>query len=649
MNAGIAGEKAWQRSFDPVTFGPQTGPNNDANFSGGRGSQNLAFYGSKVAIVAEDLIDPEERYHVTVLDAESGATEASAGVYSDIGNSRAYRFPWAIVSASGDNAPGLTRIYWDAPSGILFTSQGAYESGYTAYLPLEEAGLDDEFEPAYESVGGAQDAFGRTRAQHWNTVGSTANKVRSEGLRPEIWGLSATFCGLEADPDERPPRYDVDWAKLWGNQGASYYNTAGVISAQPTGPLIGLNKGAGWGHCQTGHFYLFNKYTGLKALAEKPEMPENAEGIMLQPFSSGGMYLTDDRMYLIGPSEDRNNNDSLGTSRPEGLIPNVDQGLAVWAYDITLEDRQPNDALTGDAALDTAQLNLAFKHELPSRYEETDEFKSYGQSWYETDGFYRPKPMVADGDGVWVSWKPSMADSVELVYAKPGALGTIDLGIGQGMKGVDLWPHLEMAETSQGRRLVYFTPNSRYRERVMPDDIDEFMAPFEVGRGNKVPYAEVNENERNRIHGRIKASGAWSPELSAPRGDAGIAVVDPESGKLLWNDNVSERLRYLPPNGFWTFIERSQMAVLGDTAVIAYVNNELGESTIDLFLYDLTADAPTGEGKRIPLGFDGADYPGSALTDLRVHDGKLYALVTQGEVFTLRDPRWTAQHVVAIR
>jgi len=33
-----------------------------------------------VALVAEDLIDPAEQYHVTVLDSESGATEVSGVV-----------------------------------------------------------------------------------------------------------------------------------------------------------------------------------------------------------------------------------------------------------------------------------------------------------------------------------------------------------------------------------------------------------------------------------------------------------------------------------------------------------------------------------------------------------------------------------------
>ena len=90
------------------------------------------------------------------------------------------------------------------------------------------------------------------------------------------------------------------------------------------------------------------------------------------------------------------------------------------------------------------------------------------------------------------------------------------------------------------------------------------------------------------------------------------------------------------------------MTVRGDHAIFAYVNPTQGEATLDLLIYDLTAARPTPVGKRIPLGFDGETYAGSALTDLQTVDGTIYALITQGEVFTLRDPHWTAQHVLSI-
>lgn len=656
----IQGEKLWQRTFDPVTRGDQEGPNNNRKFSVGYGSHNLATFGGEyLAFVGEDLEEPRDSYYVTTLKAGSGETLHSLAIRSDIGNSRSYRFPWAIVSASGDNIPGLLRIRWDPQTGILFSSQGAYESSYTAYRPLsEEAENGEPAPPAYaemlENHPGVMDAFGRKPAELWTALGIPAK--RTEGMDPDAWGLAVFYWG--EDTEAKMP-YDNDWEQIWGKQGSSHYNTPGKFSLQEKGPLIGIAKGADWGHNQAGHFYLFNKHTGLKVMNEKPEMPKNAAGIELRVFQSGGLMLGENRIFLIGPGEDRNKDNQLGARRPEGLIPNMDQGLAIWAYDYTLSDEQPNDGLEGPAALDTIRLELAFAHDMPSTYETADgaPFGELGQSWYETDGFYRPKPMVIDGEGkgVWVSWKPSQADGVQLVYADEEGTRKIDLGIGHGMKGVDLWPKLELAETSAGRRLVYATPASFYREKLNIDDVDEYMAPLGVGVGPKViPYPELPEQEKEKIRNEIKRAGAWSKELMGVRGEAALAVADPDSGEVLWTDNLSERFMYLDANGFWTYIDRSHMTVIGERAVFAFVNNGLGQSTLELAFYDLKhagPEAPEPEVRNIPLGFDGTEFNGSCLTSLHYDpaSGTLYALVTQGRVFNLRDPRWQAQHIVAIK
>ena len=653
-DSALTGEKRWQRTLDPVTYGDQTGPNPDAEFAGGRGAMNLAFYQGHIALVGEDLPNPANAYYLTVLRGDTGETVSSMQIRSGKGNTRSYLFPWAIVSASGENVPGLVTLQWDADTGVLFTAQGAYESGYTAYLPLSpDAESGQMAPPAYSYMArhqGIQDAWGRTIAELWTTLGTAQNPDPTLGKQSDIWGPSASYLGNDYDPaGERKRRYDLDFQEIWGRQGSSHYNTSNVFSIQPGGPLIGLAKGAGWGHNQAGHFYLYNKYTGMKALAGKPEMPKNHQGIELRPFAAGGVFLTPSRLYLLGPGEDRNKDNQLGAKRPEGVIPQVDQGLAVWAYELSTGDLKPNDGIGGGAALDTAKLDLAFAHSLPSPYTEDDSFESYGQSWYETDGFFRPKPVLEDGAGVWVSWKPSQAGGVELVYANAEGLTQIDLGIGQGMKGVDLWPKLKMAETTGGKRLVYASGNSLWRERVSPEDIDAFMADFPTGRDSSIPFRDAPEGQKQRARDRINASGAWSPELSQPRGDAAVAVVDPDSKAVLWTDNLSQRFPNLRPNGFWTLIDRSHMTVAGDEAVFAFVDNSGQSSQLVIARYDISGtEKPEPTVSTLDLGFDAKTYAGSALTDLQFVDGTLYALVTQGKVFTLRDPRWQAQHVVAI-
>ena len=115
--------------------------------------------------------------------------------------------------------PGLLNIRWDASSGILFTSQGAYESSYTAYLP--DAPALRGWHGSARLRASRRTAPEPTRRlrphrQHWTTLATA--QTRSEGLDDDIWGLSGTFCGLEIDPEAKPIRYDLDWKILWGNK-----------------------------------------------------------------------------------------------------------------------------------------------------------------------------------------------------------------------------------------------------------------------------------------------------------------------------------------------------------------------------------------------------------------------------------------------
>ena len=83
--------------------------------------------------------------------------------------------------------------------------------------------------------------------------------------------------------------------------------------------------------------------------------------------------FTEERLFLFGPAEDRNKDGMLGSKRPEGNIPNVDQGLAIWAYDLSLHDHNENDGAKGLERFDTVALELAFAHTRPSTYTEGSE------------------------------------------------------------------------------------------------------------------------------------------------------------------------------------------------------------------------------------------------------------------------------------
>jgi hypothetical protein len=98
---------------------------------------------------------------------------------------------------------------------------------------------------------------------------------------------------------------------------------------------------------------------------------------------------------------------SLGVARPEGNVPKRDQGLYLWAYDIALSDNRPNDGQPEPGASETATLEPVFQHRFESRFTpDLEDIQSYGQSYYECDGFYRNKAMLIDGQGILFAWEP---------------------------------------------------------------------------------------------------------------------------------------------------------------------------------------------------------------------------------------------------
>lgn len=651
---GVTPETArllWARSFRPVTFGDQDAPPDHLNLPGGYGSYNIAVVDGRVALLAVDHPDASslpEGYHATVLDAADGRTLNCVRVIANKGNNRVYRWPYNGVSGSGDTPYGLAVIGWDAETGILFTGQGAYDSGYTAYLPLANA---DDYQPsgplrdgvpAYAAQmaehPGYADAFGRTRDQY-QTIMGVGNEW--DDLQPWAWGLTALYM----DDDPKNKKHDADLAKVFGRQGSSFYNTSAYFNIEADGPIIGLTKGAGWGHNTAGDAYLFSKCTGLKMVTSWPEEPRDEFGNRLRPFTSRGVVVAGRRVFLAGPSQDMNGNRTIGTERPEGLLPKVDQGLALWAYDYALSDEQPNDGVTGAAAAETATLRPAFAYRFDSRFEPTDDIDSWGQSYYETDGFFRPKAMLADGKSLWFAWKPSQAEPVELVHATDDGAERFSLDVGRGAKGVDIWPKLSLVEQDGARRLAYYTGYAVHRKRYMPEDVEAALSRYEY---RHKPWDELDDKTRNSFINQARNCGIWTDELLPPRSPARLSVFDAEKGKVAWTYDLSGNHPSLPANGFWSYIDRSHMVVAGRHAWVGWVDTTGEEAVLRLVALDVTADAPKPVEKAVPLGFPSEGNERSTLMDLAAVGGRLYAYVLQSENFWIRDPRWKAQHVIAV-
>ena len=635
----------WRRQFATVPLGDQTGPNNEMSFAAGKGSRNLTLLDGRLALIAADADDAPDAtndYYCTVLDAADGRTLNCVRIKSSAGGTRAYRWPHACVSASTDNVCGIVQIAWDPQTRILFTGQGAYSSSYTAYRPLADLathrpGRWQEGEPAYreltEKHPGFQDAFGRTRGQQM-TVFGPADRLKP--MRPYTWGLSGFYVAPDRAGDAKPPKYDTDWETVFSRQGSSYYNTSSWFPLDTAGPLMVNCKGADWGHNAAGDAYVFNKHTGTKAITAMPELPG---GGRLRCFTAGGAMVANGRLFCAGPAEGR-----LGVDRPEGRMPKLDQGLWLWAYDVALADRRPNDTYSGAGAAETATLTPAFAWKLDSRFApDPNDLTTYGQSYYECDGFYRPKAMLADGKALWFAWKPSRADAVELIRADDKAAKAFPLNVGRGLMGADLWPKMSLADIDGRKHIVYFTGYAKHRRRLMPTDVVAELKRIHGADFSRLPQKEVDLTVR-----QAKQAGIWDGELLPPRGPAELAVFDATSGKLKWTYNVSVAHPWIPANGFWTHLDKTAMVVAGTWAYIGWVDVTGQQAALRLVALDITADRPKPIVSAVPLGFPSAGDRQTALFDLIAADGRLYALVTQSDRLWIRDPRWEAQHVIAI-
>jgi len=664
-------EVKWQRSFPcNVPIGDQESEgNNELDLAAGKGSFNLAAHGDHLALVAADVEESPRNeildYYLTVLDASSGETENVIQIIGSKGNQRVYHHPYNTVSMATDTPTGLLPIYWDRDTGILFTGQSGYNTAYTAYLPLTntaafESGQAQPGAPAYTVHADAfpdyADSFGRTRAEQISRFGVA--KDRRAGLVPEVWGPSGSYVG--EDPEAR---FDLDYNEEKDNRpqpgegaglgmGLSFYNLPSMPHSGPGSPVIGLINGDGVGHNTAGKPMLYHKQTGMKAMAALPDFPPiTFEGKQLEsrPFTHDGMKMLGDRIYFVGPSEDRTGNGQLGTDRVYQRLDILDQGLALWAVEIEMEDRQPNGGAAGEIAAETVTMKPLFHYTLPSRFEtKPGDFANGAQSYYEGDGFYRPKPFLVDEEGIWFAWKPNREDPVELVRADANEVKAYPLGVGKGLMGVDLWPALEMSTGNEGSRLVYFAGVGEHRVRSVPEDPEAELARHFASTGKD--WDGLPAKEKTKLADAAKRSGIWSLDSKPPRGPAEIAVFEPESGSIAWTYDISAHHPSFPVNGFWSSANESHLAVRDHTALVAWVDASKpdGEAELVVLSFDTQAEKPNPQVQRFPLGFSGAGNAKSWLTDLIEHEGRLFALVTQSDRFGMRDPRWAAQHVVAL-
>jgi len=603
---------AWQATFtDPYIGGkawrpePEINPDIRAHLH----SRNLVVLDGKVALVATGDLDKSESQangpFVTILDASTGEIANLISVRLDKGNNGMRgKFPEYPVFNGAENFHGAANLWWDPETQALFLAAPGDSPTHSAYLPLANLDAYQEGEwqngaPAFQELvdahGEVADVFGVPRSQ---AVAEASGKpVRGA----DAWGLDLRFAKRARPGDGGPARW-LQTVPSW--------NRSSFFSVDEDGPLVVFQHSAG--HGQTGKPIFVNKHTGQLVYDRFPprasDWPEFND-----PFLRwGGSLIGDDRVYFFGPSGNAGGKFVQNPRAPA-------QDLNVWAYDFFLADEQPNDGLTGDAALDTLTLTPVFHHSLKS-----SNVSGEAESWVELDAFYRNKAALIGDGAIWIAWKPSRAGHVKLVRADESGVKTFDLGVGAGLAGHDLWPHLAWANVRGRDYIVYYAGVGQTRERVK---------------------LEVEKN------GKEQTIDAWSSDLDSPDGHAELAIFDVAQGETVATYDLSEIFATLPPNVFWGYLERSFMTVAGQYAVVGWVETTQGpmdNAQVALSYFDLANPGSPPTAQRFDLGFPAADFPLSILNGMIAVDGRVFAHVLQSHELAVDNPVFSAQHVLAL-
>ena len=180
--------------------------------------------------------------------------------------------------------------------------------------------------------------------------------------------------------------------------------------------------------------------------------------------------------------------------------------------------------------------------------------------------------------------------------------------------------------------------------RFVPDDVE--AALHAMHREGDSP---LTDKEIEKTTQQAAQAGIWHSELQPPRGPAEFVVFDADAEAVRWKYNVTKNHASLPSNQFWTYLDKTAMVVAGCWAYVGWVDLTADQAMLRLLAFDITADEPQPTETAIPLGFASHENRKTAIFDLIAADGTLYALITQSDRLWIRDPRWKAQHVIAMK
>lgn len=586
----------WERRFPHPVDCQTTNP-------GFFGSRNIVLRDGYLAVMATNNPDGQRGFpgifpYITILDAEQGRVVNCISTTQTCGPRRdQMMYPVSIWMEAYDTGIGLTVLHWDESTGILFCRNGGDNPGNTGYLPL--VGREAYKQGFQQGVGaweefcrkhpGFQDADGNIRAD--KEIPCDENRW----LDGDQWDYGTVKPTFNNQPNATA-FFEVD-------------SDSGLMAAA-VDPA----------HSQSCGFYLANKHTGLYSLVSRgmyERVGDRKWYFGKQVFGKwGGIMVGKGRMFVMGPCDDTG-----GDGFRTGLqnLSQPDQGLRIAGFDVQYEDLRPNDGYDGPGVAETASLTKAFEYEFhtPHKPRSCEDAESY----LEIDAFYRNKAWLIDGKGVWAVWKPTRDGCLQAIFCGDETTRTIDLGIGSGQRGQDIWPHLSLASFTNRKMLVCYAGNAWYRA-------------YDLQKGHR----------------------GWSPRRDRPLGPAALSAIDTRTGKgwqvVLNRADGSGPYPSLPPNEAVGYFDRSQLVTTGRWAHIAWVDTtgkDNPHAMLRILSFDLASQtAPEPVAFAHDLGISANDNSQTCLFDLIAADGTLYALITESNTLNSGSHTWTAQRVIAI-
>jgi|GEM_PF-3328678 len=609
-----------------VRWEKRMGPPKDcyADHPGFFGSRNLALRDGLLAVVGvpDNGSYPGARAYVTILDATNGAVRNCLQTRQYHGPHRSQFSVEHITMEAYDSGIGITWVNWDPSTGILFMRNGGDGANNTGYLPLHN--LATYGGPGtYQVAKGAWEDFYANYPLHQDQIGLT----RDDKYTP-------TFGTPPAGPDYLLPDH---WDHCGGSNVVYFPNQPGSFEVDVDGEYVVANNDSG--HPQAGGVAIINKYTGARGrflngsiggselMIEPPNYVAPKPQFMRVFKMWGGSMVASNRIFFLCPGDV---GDATATTPGDSDLgndyswskPMPDQGLYIIARQLSWQNLKPDGGYAGPGAAETAVIGpVCFNYRVSSLTLPVTNW-NMAESCMEYDSTYRNKAWLVDGTGVWVAWKPCRTANVELIHCDDDGMQRYDLGIGAGLRGQDIWPHISLAVIGGQKYIVYYAGNAWFR------DLRDGFAHY---------YRKTT--------------------VSDPLGPASLAVFNATARRLVYTYELNNATRTgrhptLPPNEAEGYFDRSQMVVAGSRAYIAWVDSS-GTTSSNALLRLLSFYIPTAQpddprefihNLQVPAGSNQQ----SAVFDLIAANGWLYALVTLSPILCSTNHTFTEQRIVAL-